>query len=81
MPPFTGKGVNLAMQDALELADALTGGEHADVASALRAYESGMLARMEKEIRLVLHDQDIFVSPIAPQGVIELFEARLRGEG
>jgi len=77
MPPFTGKGVNLAMQDAMELADNLTEGAYPDIPAALRAYETVMLTRMEKEIDLVLQDQDIFVSPVAPKGVIELFQKRL----
>lgn len=80
MPPFTGKGVNLALQDAMELADHLTSGRHADIAAALRAYEADMLARMEKEITLVMQDQDVFIAPDAPEGVIELFQQRLAAQ-
>jgi 2-polyprenyl-6-methoxyphenol hydroxylase-like FAD-dependent oxidoreductase len=49
MPPFTGKGVNLAMFDALELADALIADPAAPVADALAAFEAGMQARTKAE--------------------------------
>lgn len=77
MPPYTGKGVNLAMLDALELADALTTGGHADIPCALRTYEKAMMQRMEKEITLVMQNQDVFISPVAPEGVVELFKQRM----
>ncbi len=47
MPPFTGKGVNLAMLDALELADALTAAPAAD---AVRDFEARMQRRTSSEI-------------------------------
>ena len=48
MPPYTGKGVNLAMLDALELADALSapGG---DVTPAVAAFEARMQQRTSQE--------------------------------
>ena len=49
MPPFTGKGVNLAMFDALELADALAAGPNANLADALATFEAGMQARTRRE--------------------------------
>ena len=51
MPPFTGKGVNLALLDALELADALSEAPQQDVASAVAGFERGMQARTAREIR------------------------------
>lgn len=50
MPPFTGKGVNLALLDALELADSLTDSPTADVTSAVAAFEKGMQDRTRTEI-------------------------------
>ena len=47
MPPFTGKGVNLAMLDALELADALTAAPAVD---AVRDFEARMQLRTSSEI-------------------------------
>ncbi len=49
MPPFTGKGVNLAMLDALELADGLTADPAADVAQVIATFEKGMQSRTRKE--------------------------------
>ncbi|MCJ2026925.1 FAD-dependent oxidoreductase [Methylobacterium sp. J-067] len=49
MPPFTGKGVNLALLDALELADALTTDPAAGIAEAVAGFERGMQARTRIE--------------------------------
>ena len=54
MPPFTGKGVNLALFDAMQLADSLTADPERDVAEALAAFEAGMQARTSREIRACL---------------------------
>jgi 2-polyprenyl-6-methoxyphenol hydroxylase-like FAD-dependent oxidoreductase len=49
MPPFTGKGVNLAMFDALKLADALTAHPDRDLSEAIHAFEIDMQNRTRKE--------------------------------
>ena len=49
MPPYTGKGVNLAMLDALELADALSDAPGGDLTAAVAAFEARMQARTSKE--------------------------------
>ena len=49
MPPYTGKGVNLAMLDALELADTLTSGSAGDVTTAVAASEARMQKRTSQE--------------------------------
>lgn len=49
MPPFTGKGVNLALLDALELADSLSG-DTTEVSNAVHSFEAGMQARSVREI-------------------------------
>ncbi|MCJ2073997.1 FAD-dependent monooxygenase [Methylobacterium sp. J-030] len=49
MPPFTGKGVNLALLDALELADALTADPAAGIVEAVAGFERGMQARTRIE--------------------------------
>ena len=49
MPPYTGKGVNLAMLDALELADALAAAPGGNVTAAVSAFEERMQARTREE--------------------------------
>ena len=45
MPPFAGEGVNMAMLDALELADCLTCSEFKTIHKAIAAYETDMRKR------------------------------------
>ena len=54
MPPFTGKGVNLALLDALELTQALTEDPDRDLTAAIAGYERKMQARTSEEIRACL---------------------------
>jgi 2-polyprenyl-6-methoxyphenol hydroxylase-like FAD-dependent oxidoreductase len=54
MPPFTGKGVNLALLDALELAEALADDPGRDIADAVAGFERRMQARTSDEIRACL---------------------------
>ena len=54
MPPFTGKGVNLALLDALELADALSGYPERHLDSAVASFENVMQLRTGNEIRACL---------------------------
>ena len=51
MPPFTGKGVNLALLDALELADVLSSDPAASLDVAIARFEHVMQARTSQEIR------------------------------
>lgn len=54
MPPFTGKGVNLALLDSLELSNGLVADPAADVGMAVQACEARMQARTRKEISACL---------------------------
>jgi len=78
MPFFTGRGVNLAMLDAAELADNLTSGRFPDLDRAIRAYETSMRNRMASEISDTLADQDVFISRDAPAGIDELLRRRIQ---
>ncbi len=54
MPPFTGKGVNLALLDALELAETLMGDPDRHVTDTIADFEHRMQARTSAEIRACL---------------------------
>jgi 2-polyprenyl-6-methoxyphenol hydroxylase-like FAD-dependent oxidoreductase len=74
MPPFTGKGANYAMLDALELADNLTSDRFA--AAAIHAYDMVMLARMSDAIRETLASQDMVIAADAPSGLVAHISGR-----
>lgn len=78
MPPFTGKGANYAMLDAVELAENLTSGAYNSLASAISAYEAGMLRRMSEAVAETMESQEVMISPQAPEGIAELFAQRIR---
>jgi 2-polyprenyl-6-methoxyphenol hydroxylase-like FAD-dependent oxidoreductase len=78
MPPWTGKGANFAMLDAVEVADQLTSDHVPDVPTALRAYEQGMLTRMSRAIAQTLADQDVMIAANAPEGFAALFQKRIQ---
>ena len=45
MPPFAGEGANVAMQDAFELAECLTGNKFPDIRTAILHFEKQMVKR------------------------------------
>ncbi|WP_439695733.1 FAD-dependent oxidoreductase [Mucilaginibacter sp. AW1-7] len=64
MPPYAGEGVNMAMLDALELSQYLTGDNFTDLPSAIAAYENQMRVRASQvaattmESTAALHSKD-----------------------
>ena len=62
MPPFTGRGANMAMLDAVQLSNCLTSGEHGTVGEAFAAYERQMLERMSSVIRETLASQNLLIA-------------------
>ncbi|MFY0255069.1 FAD-dependent oxidoreductase [Chitinophaga sp. 30R24] len=58
MPPFAGEGVNMAMLDALELAEALTNKECNDIQLAISAYEKQMRIRASEAAKVSLENTE-----------------------
>jgi 2-polyprenyl-6-methoxyphenol hydroxylase-like FAD-dependent oxidoreductase len=71
MPPFAGEGVNMAMQDALELSEALLSDNYADLQTAIAAYETEMRARASVTAQITMESTEALHSP----GAIEYFRA------
>jgi 2-polyprenyl-6-methoxyphenol hydroxylase-like FAD-dependent oxidoreductase len=76
MPPFTDKGANYAMLDALELADNLTPERFADTVAAIHAYDMVMLARTSDAIREPLASQDMVIAADAPSALVAHISGR-----
>jgi 2-polyprenyl-6-methoxyphenol hydroxylase-like FAD-dependent oxidoreductase len=71
MPPFAGQGVNQAMQDAVELARALT--EHSSLESAIQAYEQGMFPRAKKGAEITEMGRISILGSDAPASTLAYF--------
>lgn len=76
MPP-SGEGVNLAMLDALTLADCLTSDRYPDTQAAMAAYEQEMLERGAAEARESLEMADWMLSEGASERMIAIFTGTL----
>lgn len=67
MPPYAGEGVNMAMQDAYELAEALTSGE------GIAAYEKKMLSRASDVTAMTLESTERLHSEGAVDWLLGMF--------
>ena len=74
MPPYAGEGVNMAMQDALELSECLLDTKYGTIHAAIGAYEKQMRARASEVARLTLESTDILHSPNAIAFMTQLLE-------
>ena len=73
MPPYAGEGVNMAMLDALVLAQRLA--MEGDVTAAIAAYEVEMFARMRHMTNDTMTNTEMFYAPDAADRVVRLFKS------
>jgi len=73
MAPFSGEGVNLAMQDSLELGLAIANHPE-DLATAIAAYEKDLFPRSEIIAAKSSRYKDIMIAADAPAGLLNLFK-------
>ncbi|MDA3614309.1 FAD-dependent oxidoreductase [Polluticaenibacter yanchengensis] len=74
MPPYAGEGVNMAMLDAFELAECLTGNDFPDVKTAISCYEKGMLKRASEVTAQTLYNTELMHSVNGLDNLLEMFE-------
>ncbi|KZO89662.1 FAD/NAD(P)-binding domain-containing protein [Calocera viscosa TUFC12733] len=81
MTPFAGEGVNMAMADGMELAEALLDAFKAPnedpLDSAVKAYEKKMYPRAEEVMKDTWQSLNAFMNPDAPQSGLSFFAAML----
>ncbi len=68
--PFAGEGANLAMLDAVELANCLTSESFPDATAAVRAFEQSMFARAEKAAKKTHASLNACLAPEAPSEMV-----------
>ncbi|MNJ91793.1 FAD-dependent urate hydroxylase [compost metagenome] len=73
MPPYAGEGVNMAMQDAFELCDALTDPQFSDLQSAIAAFEKQMCRRASEVTRITLDSTELLHSGDPIKSMMDLF--------
>lgn len=73
MPPYAGEGVNMAMQDALELCECLTGNKHNDLRSAVADYEQRMRKRAAEAAAMTLEQTAVLHAPDAINSLLRIF--------
>jgi 2-polyprenyl-6-methoxyphenol hydroxylase-like FAD-dependent oxidoreductase len=79
MPPFSGLGANMAMLDAVELADHLLDAKFRSVKSAIAAFEQSMFDRMTPIVEEALATQDVMFTDDAPAQLLAVLETKHEG--
>jgi 2-polyprenyl-6-methoxyphenol hydroxylase-like FAD-dependent oxidoreductase len=74
MPPYAGEGVNMAMQDAYELAECLTNSNFKSVQEAIATYEKQMLQRASAITQDTLDSTEMLHSEDAIGKMLKMFE-------
>lgn len=75
MPPFAGEGVNMAMQDALDLSEYLVSDQYSTIHEAIKMYEDKMLKRASAAARESLDNGEMMHSEDSLQSMLELFSS------
>lgn len=73
MPPYAGEGVNMAMQDAFELAEVLSGDNFPNVQAAIAAYEKQMCKRASEITKVTLDSTEMMHSDDPITKLINMF--------
>jgi len=82
MTPFAGVGVNIAMQDAQELAEAIERGEKGgDLSAAVKEYEAEMFKRGKENAELSFGGLNNHFSDTAPKQFMEHIMSHLKSTG
>lgn len=77
MPPFAGEGANMAMLDALELSECLTGNRYNTLQEAISGYENNMRKRAAAATKDSLENGERMHSENALTTMLEFFNGHL----
>jgi len=73
MPPFAGKGANLAMLDAFELSESLTNNQFSDLKTAISYFEKRMLERAAEALENTLKNGEQLHAENALDKLLSIF--------
>lgn len=76
MPPYAGEGANMAMLDALELAECLLDDNYNSTREAIAAYEHAMCERTSETARATLDQTKLLHSADGLTNLMELFNGK-----